>query len=184
VAAELKVLQRLCETAGATGDCAERIALALAKAWGPAGAVRDDAVIAPQRLSQLTWLGIDADTITRLEPFVTLLPAADTTVNVNTAAAEVIAAAVDGMSLGSAQRIVQERGRTVLRDLTAPPARAYFPADPQTNLGGLGVSSRFFVVQGRLRLGERVLEERSLVERRQLEMVVLQRERLNLRDGP
>ncbi len=43
---------------------------------------------------------------------------------------------------------------------------------------------RNVIVQGRLRLGERVLEERSLVERRQLEIVVLLRERLNLRDGP
>ena len=46
------------------------------------------------------------------------------------------------------------------------------------------MASRVFVIQGRLRLGERVLEERSLVERRQLDIVVLQRERLNLRDGP
>jgi general secretion pathway protein K len=184
VTAELRVLQRLCEQAGAPGDCAERIATALAKAWGPPGASRDDAVIAPQRLAQLAWLGIDADTLARLDPWVILLPGADVRVNINTAPAEVIAAAVDGMSLGSAQRLVQERQRQVFRDVASAPARAYFPADPQTRLDGLGVSSRFFIVQGRLRLGERVLEERSLVERRQLEVVVLQRERLNLRDGP
>ncbi|HXS30991.1 MAG TPA: hypothetical protein VN755_09170, partial [Steroidobacteraceae bacterium] len=61
--------------------------------------------------------------------------------------------------------------------------RAYFPADPQTNLEGVGVSSRYFFVQGRLRLGDRVLEERSLIERRQLDIVVLSRDRVNLRDG-
>ena len=87
------------------------------------------------------------------------------------------------MSLGSAQRLVQERQRAPLRDLSAPPARSYFPADPQTDLEGVGISSRFFIVQGRLRLGERVLEERSLIERRQLDMVVLSRERVNLREG-
>jgi general secretion pathway protein K len=113
-----------------------------------------------------------------------ILPGADTRVNVNTAPAEVIAAAVDGMSLGAAQRLVQERSRTVLKNLTDPSARGYFPADPATKLDGVGVASRFFVVQGRLRLGERVLEERSLIERRQLDIVVLQRERLNLRDAP
>jgi general secretion pathway protein K len=186
VPAELAVLQRLCDSAGATADCGQRIADALARAWAPPGAngAREDAPIAPQRLAQLAWLGIDADTIARLEPWVVLLPATDTTVNINTAPAEVIAAAVEGMSLGNAQRLVQDRARVVFRDLSNPATQAYFPGGPQASLQGLGVSSRFFTVQGRLRLGERVLEERSLVERRQLEMLVLQRERLNLRDVP
>ena len=181
-AAELRVLQRLCEQAGLPGDTAERIAQALRKAWTP-GAALEEAMIAPQRLSELAWLGIDADSLRRLAPWVALLPGIDTRVNVNTAPAEVIAAAVDGMSLGSAQRLVQERQRTPLRELGVAPGRTFFPADPLTNLDGVGVNSRFFVVQGRLRLGDRVLEERSLIERRQLDIVVLARERINLRDG-
>lgn len=181
-AAELRVLQRLCEQAGLPGDTAERIAQALRKAWTP-GAALEEATIAPQRLSELAWLGIDADSLRRLAPWVALLPGIDTRVNVNTAPAEVIAAAVDGMSLGSAQRLVQERQRTPLRELGVAPGRTFFPADPLTNLDGVGVNSRFFVVQGRLRLGDRVLEERSLIERRQLDIVVLARERINLRDG-
>jgi general secretion pathway protein K len=188
VPAELRVLQRLCETAGATSDCAARIASGLERAWAPAGSPqagsRDDGVIAPQRLSQLAWLGIDADTLRSLEPWVVLLPAPDTPVNVNTAPAEVIAAVVDGMSLGSAQRLVQERTRLVLRDVNVSPAREFFPPGPNTQLGGLGTKSNYFIIQGRLRLGERVLEERSLVMRRELDILVLQRERLNLRDGP
>ena len=187
-AAQLRVLQRLCEQAGLPGDSAERIATALRKAWAPsaaiaAGAAADEAAIAPQRLTELAWLGIDADTLRRLEPWVTLLPRSDTPVNVNTAPAEVIAAAVEGMSLGSAQRLLQERQRTPIKDPSAPPARAYFPADPLTILDGVGGTSRYFIVQGRLRLGDRVLEERSLIERRQPDIVVLARERINLRDG-
>jgi general secretion pathway protein K len=186
--AQLRVLQRLCEQAGVPGDGAERIALALRRAWAPnagatSGAATDESAIAPQRLADLAWLGIDPETLRRLAPWVTLLPGSDTRVNVNTAPAEVIAAAVEGMSLGSAQRILQERQRTPLKDLSAPASRAYFPADPQTNLDGVGVSSRFFIIEGRLRLGERVLEERSLIERRQLDIVVLARERINLRDN-
>ena len=186
-AAQLRVLQRLCEQAGLPGDSAERIATALRKALAPsaaiaAGAAADEAAIAPQRLTELAWLGIDADTLRRLEPWVTLLPRTDTRVNVNTAPAEVIAAAVEGMSLGSAQRLLQERQRTPIKDPSAQPARAYFPADP-TNLDGVGGTSRYFIVQGRLRLGDRVLEERSLIERRQPDIVVLARERINLRDG-
>lgn len=183
VPAELGVLQRLCEFGGAVSDCAERIASAVGKAWAPrTGDVADDAIV-PQRLSQLAWLGIDADTLRRIEPWVTVLPASDTRVNVNTAPAEVIAAAVEGMSLGAAQRLVLDRQRNVIRDVAAAPAREYFPPDPATKLDALGVSSRFFVVEGRLRLEQRILEERSLIERRQLEMVILQRERINLRDG-
>jgi general secretion pathway protein K len=87
------------------------------------------------------------------------------------------------MTLGNAQRLLQERQRSPVRDIGAQPARAYFPADPQTNLDGVGIASRYFIVQGRLRLGDRVLEERSLVERRQLDIVVLSRERINLRDS-
>jgi general secretion pathway protein K len=184
VAAELRVLQRLCDAAGAPGGSAERIAAALLRAWGPRTLAPEQRAVAPQRLSQLAWLGIEPELLRRLEPWVAILPGVDARVNVNTAPAEVIAAAVDGMSLGAAQRLVQERARSVLKDVNAPPARGFFPADPATKLDGVGVASRYFLIQGRLRLGERVLEERSLVERRQLEIVVLQRERLNLRDGP
>lgn len=210
--AELRVLQRLCERAGLATDVADRIAVAMRRAFAPvlgapgapaaaaagaggaagvagaasavSGVPASEQAIAPQRLSELAWLGIDAAALRSLEAWVTLLPGADATVNVNTAPAEVIAAAVDGMSLANAQRLVLERQRTPLRDPKQPPGRAYFPADPATSLAGVGASSRYFIVQGRLRLGDRVLEERSLVERRQLEMIVLSRERVNLRDAP
>jgi general secretion pathway protein K len=183
---ELRVLGRLCAAAGAPGDCASRIAAVARSAWDLAAANRDSAVIAPQRLSQFAWLGIDAELLAKLEPFVTVLPVSDTTVNVNTASAEVIAAVVDGMTLGQAQRLVQDRARSALRNVTTAPGNAYFPAEDKFNSkDGVGVSSRFFIVQGRLRLGERVLEERSLVERvDSLNIVVRQRERLNLRDDP
>jgi general secretion pathway protein K len=46
----------------------------------------------------------------------------------------------------------------------------------------LGVISNFFEVRGRLRLGDRVLEERSLVERRGLDIVALQRRRVSMQD--
>ncbi len=184
VEAEQKVLQRLCDQGGATGDCAARIATVLAKAW-PGPNSTGTVAIAPQHLSQLAWLGIDADTIKRLDPWVDVLPDATAKVNVNTAAAEVIAATVDGMTLGNAQRLVQDRQRTPLKDLTSPTALGYFPvvqaraADREV----LAVTSNFFIIQGRLRLEERVLEERSLVQRVQLEIVVKSRERVSLREG-
>lgn len=187
VPAQLGVLQRLCDRAGLPSDTAGRIASAVRAPWGPSTAAAEgaaaDTAIAPQRLAELAWLGIGEETIERLAPWVIVLPGTDTRVNVNTAAPEVIAAAVEGMSLGQAQRLVQARQREPLRNLAAAPERAYFPDDPQTRLDGVGTASRYFIVQGRLRLDQRVLEERSLVERRQLGVVVLARERINLRDG-
>jgi general secretion pathway protein K len=44
-------------------------------------------------------------------------------------------------------------------------------------------NSSYFEVRGRLRLGDVVLEQRSLVYRRQLEVTVLQRERISSRDA-
>ena len=44
----------------------------------------------------------------------------------------------------------------------------------------LAQRSDFFEVQGRLRLDHRIIEERSLVERRGLQIVALQRERVSL----
>jgi general secretion pathway protein K len=186
VPAEFKVLQNLCSLAGATGDCADRVSGALSKAWAPAG-TGNAAAISPQHMSQLAWLGIDADTIKRLEPWVDILPDPQTEVNINTAPAEVIAAAVDGMSLGYAQRLVQDRQRKEIRELNAATTRAYFPGNAPTPPPGLSVTSRFFYIQGRLRLEERVLEERSLVERfgstNNFEVKVRSRERVNLREG-
>ena len=46
----------------------------------------------------------------------------------------------------------------------------------------IGVGSNFFEVRGRLRLGDVVLEQRSLVQRRGLDVIVLQRERVSSRD--
>jgi general secretion pathway protein K len=180
--ADLKVLQNLCGLAGAPGDCASRIADAVSKAWAPAGS-GNAAAISPQHMSQLAWIGIDADTIKRLEPWVDILPD-PSDVNLNTAPAEVIAAAVDGMTLGNAQRLVQDRQRTPIRDLNSPAARAYFPVNAPTPIPGISLTSRFFYIQGRLRLEERVLEERSLVERNaNLDVKVRSRERVNLREG-
>src|SRR4030095_7551488 len=105
-----------------------------------------------------------------------------TPVNMNTAPREVLAAAIDGLDLGSAQRLVEGRERKPFKSIGD--ARPLLPPritlDPRT----VGVQTNYFIVRGRLRLGERVLEEESLVQRRQLEVVALQRERVSLQLAP
>lgn len=176
VPAELTVLTRLCETAGVSADVADRLAAAL----GAASLGNSGASLMPQAVSQLVWLGLDADTVHRLAPYVVLLPAR-TPVNLNTAAREVIAASIAGLALGDAERLVQVRQRTPFKTLDE--ARKQLPEALVLSEGQVAVSSRFFEVSGRLRMDERILQERSLVERRNAEVVTIRRERLSLNDS-
>jgi general secretion pathway protein K len=133
------------------------------------------APLLPQRVEQLTWLGLTQETVTALMPHVTLLPIRQTPVNLNTASAEVIYAAGNGISQADAQRLVAERAGAHFRtnadaDRLLAPAQAF-----DATLAG--VSSRYFEVNGRLRLDQTVVEERSLVSRTGTTVTTLQRER-------
>jgi general secretion pathway protein K len=173
VPAQVAALQRLCQLAGLAGDTAERIAAGLAAAQVPAGGAVD-APLPPMQLPDLAWLGIDAATIDRLAPWVELLPV-PTAVNVNTAEREVLVAAIDGLDLGTAERLVQMRQRKPFATLDE--VKAQLPEGTVIDPARAGVASGFFEVAGRLRLEERVLEERSLLQRRGADVVVLRRER-------
>jgi general secretion pathway protein K len=171
VPAEQQALQRLCSALGLPTDTADLIGKALQAAWSGADPT---AAIAPRRTSDLAWLGLDADTLERLRAAVEVLPV-PTPVNLNTASREVIVAAVAGVDLGTAERLVQGRQRQHLK--TLDDARAYIAATIPLDPKQVSVSSNFFDIRGRMRLNDRVLEERSLVERRGLDIVTLLRER-------
>jgi general secretion pathway protein K len=182
VEAEAAVLQRLCRIIGLPDDLAPRIVEGMLAAVGEGD---ESAPLLPMRLEQLAWLGVDADSIAQLRPFVTLLPSA-TAVNVNTAPREVLAAAIDGLDLGGAERLLQRRQRAAyasMDDLRKELPQG-LPELPETRLS---VGSRYFEVIGRLRLDERVFEERSIVERRPAdrggEIVAIQRERRSIAQG-
>jgi general secretion pathway protein K len=181
VPAEKAALARLCQLAGVPGDTAELISAGLRRAWAPGAADGIEAApLAPQRLTELEWLGIAPATLRRLAPWVDLLPRA-TPVNANTAPREVLVAAIDGLDLGSAQRLVQARQRKPFEGLDD--VKAQLPPTMVIEPARLGVASSFFLVEGRLRLDDRALEELSLLERRgpdrDHEVVVLRRERIN-----
>ena len=119
------------------------------------------ASLLPQQISQLQWLGLSADTVQRLSPYVTILPEV-TPVNLNTASAEVIYATVPGLDLAAAQQFVQQRTRSHFSNLT----------DASKALGGKTlearwhtVGTRFFEVWGRLRMEDRTQEETALILR-------------------
>ena len=195
---EMDKLQRLCETIGISADVATTIANGIRDAspvTPPVGAASGSASapaaaapaapanppLLPRTVAQLAWFGVAPDAIQALEPYVVILPQ-PTAVNVNTAPREVLVAAIPGLDLATAERIVQSRQRTPLK--STGDAQALAPAVPPASFNGASVSSSFFEVRGRLRLGDVVLEQRSLVQRSGLNMIVVQRERVSSRDVP
>jgi general secretion pathway protein K len=194
LASEVQVLRKLFESIGVSPDLATTIAVGLRDsappaanaASAPASGVLDlppsaRTPLQPRELSQLRWLGIDPATLQRMQDYVILLPAAPTSVNLNTAPREVLAAVIDQLDLAGAQRLVQRRERQPFEQL----ADAAALLGQGFNLGSrVGVGSDYFVVRGRLRLEDRVLEERSLVQRKGRDVTTLSRERLNSQDTP
>ncbi|NCT83749.1 MAG: type II secretion system minor pseudopilin GspK [Comamonadaceae bacterium] len=185
---EQRVLERLCSQVNAPPGTAAVIIAGLREAFpapasGASAPSGENGPLQPAGLDQLSWLGLDADTLQRLQPYLVLLPK-PTPVNLNTAPREVIAALFDGVDLATAERLVQGRKTNPLQDVSRD-AAAYLPAAALTQAtdARASVASSFFVVTGRLRLDERQLEQRSLIERQELNMVVLARERINQLPG-
>lgn len=169
---ELETLQRLCQLLGVETGVADRIATGLLDALAPSTGA---APLLPRTVAQLSWLGLDPASVQALQPYVVLLPVS-TPINVNTASKEVLAAAIKGMDPASAERLVQIRQRTPFKDLPGFTAQvaAFAPLTAK-----LDVRSSFFEVRGRLRLVDRVLVERSMVQRLPNGQInVLQRERI------
>lgn len=180
---ERSTLQRLFESAAISSDVIDRIANGLREAQTPAeGSSRPSTPLMPQSLAQLAWFGVDEDSLQRMAPYVVLLPR-NTPVNLNTASREVIAAVLEGLDLGTAERLVQERQRTPFKSLAD--AKAQLPASVALGVNDrrTSVTSSFFEIRGRLRLTDRILEESSLVERRGLDIVPLSRQRENSRES-
>jgi general secretion pathway protein K len=178
VPAELEALMRLCETAAVAPSVAQTLASGLQAAWQAEesgdGEGAAAALLAPQTLDQLVWLGLDGDTVRRLRPYVDLLPDA-TPLNINTASAEVLAGVIAGLDLGSAKRIVNRRPYKALQD-----ARGDIQGSSALDAKRLSVGSNFFVITGRLRMDGRMLEERLLVKRDNRQVVALARSRQSL----
>ncbi len=198
---EVKVFKRLLEFLSLPPSLADGIAASMTKAaLAEASFVSNDpavleklggevgraqAPLMPQSFDQLLWLGLDAGTLEKLRPYVTLLPTAGTLVNINTAPKEVIAAVVDGLDLARAARLVQARQRKPFKNLDDD-VRAVLGAGPGPSNGWglanhLDVRSEYFEVKGRLRFEDNVIEQRHLVQRQSggSDVLVLQQSRFS-----
>ena len=183
---ELAVLKRICEYAGLPVTMADTLAQpyrkavlasqgedaeTLTKLGGASG--RAAAPVLPQNLDQLVWLGLDAGTVEKLRPYLTLLPER-TLVNINTAPKEVIASVIDGLDLARAARLVQARQRNAFK--VVDDAQTLL-AMPNLNMSRVAIASDFFEVRGRLRYEDNVIEQRHLVQRTGDDVVVRSRAR-------
>ncbi len=173
---QLAVFKRLCEFAGVPPSVADVMAQNLRKvfkSWIPIDVDMTSkpemraAPLRPQTLDQLVWLGVDAGTIERLRPFVVVFPIYSidaVPVNVNTASREVLAAVVPGLDLARADRLVQARQKKPFVNVSDMQSVV-----GQLNLANtdnsLSTSSKYFELQGRMRLSDRVLVQRFIVER-------------------
>jgi general secretion pathway protein K len=122
-----------------------------------------DAPLLPQRIEQLGWLGVPPSTVAALTPYATLLPDANITkVNLNTASAEVLYAALPGLDLAQARQLVALRQQQYFRT----PGEALNRVGPaEVDSRWADVSSAFFEIRGRLRLDDVALEEVAAVRR-------------------
>jgi general secretion pathway protein K len=121
------------------------------------------APLMPQRTAQLVWLGLSPATLNALDNFITVLPE-PTTVNLNTAPAEVLMACAPGLDLAAARQLVAQRARAHWTSLDA--AREVFgPAARAVDNKRHSIGSDYFEVNGRMRIDLVVQQERALVKR-------------------
>jgi general secretion pathway protein K len=133
------------------------------------------APLLPITVDQLSWLGLTQSTIQGLRPYVTVLPQ-KTPVNLNTAPAMVLYACISQLSMADADRLARAREDAHFQTL----------ADVGKAIGSAGlvlvedqhsVSSRYFEVRAQLRLAQRTVQERTVVQREGLLVKTLWRER-------
>ena len=126
----------------------------------------------PQRVGQLSGLGLSPQALQTLGPHITVLPTR-TPVNLNTASVQVLYASVPGLGLSDAQRLVQQRERQHWASVDAFQKALGRPVSLESSHS---VSTRYFEVLGRLRMPQTTLQERSLVQREPSDLKVLWRE--------
>ncbi len=133
------------------------------------------ALLLPQRVEQLAWMGLSPRTLAALAPYITVLPVR-TPVNLNTASAEVLFASIDALDMAGARQLVTARALAHFQKISDV-AKLLGDRPGQVVDGQHSVASRFFEVRGRLRLDQTTVQERSLVQRDGLEVKALWRDR-------
>jgi len=189
-------LKRLCGLLGLPSATADLIVLAMTEARVPQPgmvpaspgdgsiAVRPLPLMLPQDLYGVR--GLDPQAAAKLIPYIAILLAGSTAVNVNTATAEVIAAQVN-ISLAAARALVAERDRLGYFRDTGDFSNRLQPHRGQTQQGTdldnqpgqVSTKSDYFLIRGQVKLDRATTRLEALVQRppgNQVVQVLWQRE--------
>ena len=164
--ADRRAFERLFELLGLPPAELQTFITQLSAAKAAQNGVRDgDAPLMPARWGQLGWLGLSPRSLALLAPHATWLPGRRVALNLNTASAEALFAALDGIDMAQARQMLDQRASSHFKDLAD--AKARFPqlADALNDSQRLGTRSNFFQIRGRLRLDDLQVEELALIER-------------------
>ena len=170
----LQQFNRLFERLSLPSQQLSALVESLRQAQATAGGDGSSAPLMPARVSQLVWLGLPQATVDVLAPHVSLLPS-HTHINLNTAGIDVLMAAIEGLDVASAQRIVQMRESRHFRSFAD--LREQLGTTMKLNDATHTVASAYYEVRGRLRLGDVMVDERSLVHRVGMDVTTVWRER-------
>lgn len=148
-------------------------AVAAESAKGPAGSATTP--LLPRTTAQLVWLGMTQAELKTLAPYIVILPER-TPVNINTASLPVLQALVPTIPGGTWQRLVNQRNATPferINDLRSQLDDATELPDDQLQ-DKLSVSTQYFVLQGAFRRGDRLLAQQVLLQRKGLNIRILE----------
>ena len=196
---EINRLKIICSAIGISPDVATTLGSGLIDSHNaqinasnsPPGQGGGNSVLVPVQLEDLAWYGIDPKVLKQLEPFVQLLPPAagqalgTTTINLNTAPAEVLMAALPGITRAQAQQMILARQTHPFTKMAealgvlgcGAVGCQQNPDDPPPQAD---VKSFHFEIYGQLRFEQHVVRERSIVYRQNpyAPVQVLRRERI------
>ncbi len=169
-AGQLAVLARLAGLEGLPDQTAAAVADYLLHSRAPAGTGSSGGTAAPRPLplafseDLLNVPGIDPLAARALAPFVIVLDQSGTLINFNTAPAELMAAAVPGLSLADARSLAQERDQAYFKDVADLLNRLHGRGGA---FGGAGVAvgSQYFLVEGTVELPPARTRMQALVRR-------------------
>ena len=195
---EINRLKIICSAIGVALDTADKIGAGLRESDSAATNAGQNgqngqaatAVLMPIQVADLAWYGIDPKVLKQLEPFIELLPGTPgtvTNINLNTAPAEVLMAAMPGLTRTQAQQLMLSRQQhpfsatsDALAALNISKAAGWTVPEGDPPLQW-DVKSFHFEIFGQLRYEQHVIRELSVVYRSANSfdpIKVLRRERL------
>lgn len=170
----LRQFARLFNYLGLDAGLLDRLAQQMVQATRTDTSANQDVPLLPRSIDELVWWGLPANAVARLAPYATVLPVR-TPVNVDTANTVVLWASIDGISMADAQQLAQARDAHYF--VSVSDAASHLEKPGLIRVGIHDVASSYFEVLGRLRLGDTVVQERSLVFKQRGAARTLWRER-------